>query len=406
MEKLQEITMEQRGQAIQISGNSGLKSLRFPNLRKIESPDDIKIIIVNNPKLGMRRRDVEKMYILAAGPQHAIIEFSDTSSMYDNKDIEVLVANNATFLKEHMLPLAENAAIQADDHFLLCERVKSILSKEVVIMIGSEKEPSCVLPHLPHELKKQHVYKYLGSTYSFTLSRFKRMAPCTIRYTYDVVKATKGKPPQKGIRKIYYHRWETKKLPVEFDEILQLAMLYKPGKTLCVSERRKEVFSLIHMLVTYCRLLKEHIDFKDALQLHTEKCNGTILDRNELVYVMAVIMEWAYQSRSVTPELKEKHVEWCHSYAIMAKFMRKCPNIRLIHPDYLTKLDATVKKRVLQDGFASSPRFSPRESAAAKDPFRRKSTSDKKSEMKSVKHADDAPDDGTRSVSEATGCRR
>lgn len=306
-----------------------------------------------------------------------------------DKDIEVLIANNASFLKDHMLPLAENAAIQADDHFLLCERVKSILSKEIVIMIGSEKEPSCVLPHLPHELKKQHVYKYLGSTYSFTLSRFKRMAPCTIRFTYDVVKTTKGKPPQKGIRKIYYHRWETKKLPVEFDEILQLAMLYKPGKTLCVSERRKEVFSLIHMLVTYCRLLKEHIDFKDALQLHTEKCNGTILDRNELVYVMAVIMEWAYQSRSVTPELKEKHVEWCHSYAIMAKFMRKCPNIRLIHPDYLTKLDATVKKRVLQDGFASSPRFSPRESVAAKDPFRRKSTSDKKSEMKSVKAKDE-----------------
>ncbi|KAK6031761.1 hypothetical protein OSTOST_02075, partial [Ostertagia ostertagi] len=87
---------------------------------------------------------------------------------------------------------------------------------------------------------------------------------------------------------------------------------------------------------------------------------------------MAVIMEWAYQSRSVTPELKKKHMEWCHTYAIMDRFMRKHGNIKLIHPDYLPKLDSQIRHSVLVDRFMSSPRFSERESAAISDPFRRK----------------------------------
>ncbi|KAK6026585.1 hypothetical protein OSTOST_07432 [Ostertagia ostertagi] len=132
-----------------------------------------------------------------------------------------------------MLPLAANAHVSDTDNFLLSERVKSMLSKDVIIMIGSERNPSCVLPHLPHEVKKQHTYKYLGTTYSFTLTRFKKMAPCTMEYAYDVEKKPKGKPVEKRSLKVYYYRWDKRRLPVEFDEILQLAMLYKPEKTVC-----------------------------------------------------------------------------------------------------------------------------------------------------------------------------
>ncbi|XGW24028.1 hypothetical protein V3C99_005884 [Haemonchus contortus] len=276
-----------------------------------------------------------------------------------HKDIDVLVANNANFLKHHMLPLAANCRIPPKDNFLLCERIKTLLSKDVAIMIGGERNPSCVLPHLPYQIKKSHTYKYLGSTYSFTLTKLKKVAPFTTAYTYEVEKAPKGKPVEKSKRTIYYFRWDYVRLPVEFDEILQLAMLYKPDKTVCISDRRKEVFSLIHMLHTFCHTLQENIGFVDALQLHTEKCNGSVLDRDELVYTMAVIMEWAYQTRSVPPELMKSFVEWCHSYAIMARFMRNNRNIKLIHPDYLTKLDPKVREAVIRDGFLSSPRFSP-----------------------------------------------
>ncbi|KAK6055930.1 hypothetical protein COOONC_06566 [Cooperia oncophora] len=98
-------------------------------------------------------------------------------------------------------------------------------------------------------------------------------------------------------------------MPSEYDEILQLAMVYKPNKTICASDRRKEVFSLIHMFHVFCMELQEPINLVDALQLHTEKCNGAVLDRSELGYVMAVLMEWAYQSRSVTPELKKERTK-------------------------------------------------------------------------------------------------
>ncbi|KAK5982767.1 hypothetical protein GCK32_003717 [Trichostrongylus colubriformis] len=466
MANLKEVTSE-KGPAIHVTGNARLKSLSFPRLNKLESPDDIKVDITNNPRMGMKKQQVLTLYKLAHGKHHTRIEYTDSSSIFDrienykmyiiiallvllilllllcisalliakhikkrqiynkdgfpyppyrlekpskeilagwvkeitnknpliwrcmdreviwpyhkgdgtHKDIEVLVANNASFLKEHMLPLAANASIPGSDNFLLSERVKAMVSKDVVIMIGSEREPSCVLPHLPHEVSKEHTYKYLGTTHSFKLIRSKKMAPCTVLYTYDVEKKPKDKPAQRRTLKVYYYRWEKRRLPVEFDEILQVAMLYKPEYTVCVSERRKEVFSLIHMLHTFCHTLQENIGLVDALQLHTEKCNGSVLDRNELVYVMAVIMEWAYQSRSVPPNLKQNHVEWCHSYAIMAKFMRNNPNIKWIHPDYLTKLDPKVKQTVIHDGFTSSPRFSPRDAAAVKDPFHRKGRS-------------------------------
>ncbi|EYC23068.1 hypothetical protein Y032_0016g3108 [Ancylostoma ceylanicum] len=290
-----------------------------------------------------------------------------------DNDINVLVANNEQFLKEHMLPMAANGRVPSNDNFLLFERVKAVMSNDVVIFIGNEKHPCCVLPDIPIELKKEHTYKYKGTTHSFQLVRIKQMAPCTHEFSYLVTTVAKGsKKQEKKTKNIVYYRWDNRIMPLEYDEILQLAMLYKPERTICISNRRKEVFSLIHMFHTYCCILKEEITVSDVLQLHTEKCNGSILDRNELVFVMAVIMEWAYQSRSLPNDLKKKHMEWCHSYAIMAKWMRNNPNIKYIHPDYLTKLDAKTRQSVYNEGFTSSPRFSTRESGAVTDPFHRK----------------------------------
>ncbi|KAK6726566.1 hypothetical protein RB195_004723 [Necator americanus] len=291
-----------------------------------------------------------------------------------HNDINVLVANNEPFLKKHMLPLADNAALPDKDNFLLFERVKAVISKEIVIIIGSGKNPNCVLQDLPIQLKGEHTYKHKGASHSFYLKKVTQVAPCTQEYLYSVYSASKGGTPKKAKRtlKIFYYRWNSRVMPTEYDEILQLAMLYKPDKTICISDRRKEIFSLIHMLHTYCYILKEEISIVDVLQLHTEKCNGTILDRSELVFAMAVVMEWAYQSRSLTHDIKKKHLDWCHSYAIMAKFMRNNPNIKYIHPDYLTKLELKVKQEVYNEGFSSSPRFSSRESMAVTDKFHRK----------------------------------
>ncbi|CAJ0595889.1 unnamed protein product [Cylicocyclus nassatus] len=298
-----------------------------------------------------------------------------------HKDINVIVDNNSSFLKEHMLPIAANGHLPKDK-FLLFERVKTLLSKEVVIVIGSDKHPTCVVRDIPIEQDKTKAYKYKEKTYTFTLTGTRKLAPCTQEYTYKVITDVKAKDKKKNKQKedeqmcrnvrIYYHQWGNRFLPSEFDEILQLAMLYVPDRTVCVSDRRKEVFSLIHTLHTFCHITMDQVSIVDVLQLHTEKCNGAVLDRNELVFAMAVVMEWAYQSRSIPKELKLKHVEWCHSYAIMDKFMRKNPNIKYIHPDYLVKLDAKVRQSIYNEGFTSSPRFSERESGAVTDPYHRK----------------------------------
>ncbi|KJH40377.1 hypothetical protein DICVIV_13672 [Dictyocaulus viviparus] len=327
-----------------------------------------------------------------------------------------------------MLPLAINGKITMKENFLIAERIKSILSKEVVIMIGNEKVPSCVLPSLPHEVNDEYTYHYLTTYYSFKLEESNVMAPSTFKYVYGVVITKHKEKPIKQVVTVYYFRWKSlfitdnkvlrdkRRMPSEYDEILQLAMVYKPGETICISNRRKEVFSLLHMFYTFCYIMKEPIGFIDALQLHTEKCNGSMLDRDELLFVMAVIMEWAFQSDSLTDGLDESHREWCHSYAIMAAFMRKNPNIRisavkrhmevdilidlgksstsdcfnlyrkLIHPDYLTKLDEDVKKSLLHDYFQSSPQFSERNSVASIDRFHRKNVYHSSIEKKECKN--------------------
>ncbi|KAL6732871.1 hypothetical protein Aduo_003585 [Ancylostoma duodenale] len=477
---LKEVTVPKgkNATAIEIVNNRGLTEIQIPYLERISSENSMRIVITDNPALGMKESMAQKLYDLADGKRHTRIHYKDKTTFWDDlmdnklylvifimlclimimillistllimrtvkrrqvetkegfpkppwklqkqskeilvgwvknillknpliwrcsdreviwpyqerdatreftlrghlyNDINVLVTNNEIFLKEHMLPTAANGRIPSNDNFLLFERVKSVMNNDVVIMIGNEKYPSCVLPNIPYELKNQHAYKYKGTTHTFKLIKIKQMAPCTHEFSYLVTTVAKGgkkgsKKQEKRIKEIVYYRWDNRIMPLEYDEILQLAMMYKPERTICISNRRKEVFSLIHMFHTYCCILKEEITVSDVLQLHTEKCNGSILDRNELVFVMAVIMEWAYQSRSLPDDLKKKHMDWCHSYAIMAKFMRNNPNIKYIHPDYLTKLDAKTRQSVYNEGFTSSPRFSTRESGAVTDPFHRK----------------------------------
>ncbi|RCN52289.1 hypothetical protein ANCCAN_01722 [Ancylostoma caninum] len=172
-----------------------------------------------------------------------------------------------------MLPLAANGRISSNDNFLLFERVRSIMNNDLVIMIGNEKHPCCVLPNIPYELKKAHTYKYKGTTHTFKLIRIKQMAPCTREFSYLVTMVAKGnKKHEKQIKKIVYYRWDNRIMPLEYDEILQLAMMYKPERTICISNRRKEVFSLIHMFYIFCCILKEEITVSDVLQLHTGLC--------------------------------------------------------------------------------------------------------------------------------------
>ncbi|EYC30843.1 hypothetical protein Y032_0004g1801 [Ancylostoma ceylanicum] len=46
-----------------------------------------------------------------------------------------------------------------------------------------------------------------------------------------------------------------------------------------------------------------------------------------MLLVMAIVMEWAYQTYTVPDKLVKKHTEWCHSYSIMNMFMNEKKNV-------------------------------------------------------------------------------
>ncbi|EYC30840.1 hypothetical protein Y032_0004g1801 [Ancylostoma ceylanicum] len=196
-------------------------------------------------------------------------------------DVNVLVMNNETFLNAHMLPLGANGSLPRFDHGLIVERIKALMSKNICVLIGNEKHPDCVIRDLPTELQQEHTYKYAGDQYSFILKKIKPLAQHTSGYEYMVkispnatpkVKGGMDKNPPKEMRRIvrlYYYRWDNRNTPDVFEELLQLSRLCEPGKTICISNRRKEVFSMIHMIYTYIYVLKEVIGLKDAFQLHT-----------------------------------------------------------------------------------------------------------------------------------------
>ncbi|KAK6725572.1 hypothetical protein RB195_004097 [Necator americanus] len=454
--------------AVEVIGNEALDAFKLPLLKKVHSTNPNKIVIIENPSLGMKRSEVLHYYEVADGPNHVLLEYRDTTTFLDevlsngwffvraffilllllllvfmammvvreklkfmtlppppyilskksrtlleclvkeivtcnpliwrcndrefvwgyqqpeaaHADVNVLVANNETFLKSYMLTLAPNGFLPKNNKSLTFERVKALMSNDVCIVIGNEKCPDCVIENLPIKPAGEHSYIYSGNKYSFKLKKVKQMGPCTTGYLYLVkygpkeASVSEGKKSKKEEKRkmvlVHYYQWDNGVMPQGLHEILQLAVLCEPGKAICISNRRKEVFSMIHMFFTYIYVIKETIGLKDAFQLHTEKCNGSIMDRTEMLFVMAIIMEWAYQTRSIPETLIKKHTEWCQTYSIMNIFMKENKNIKLIHPDYLTKLDPEVKQEVLSVAYLAAPRFSNREFGAVKDAFHRK----------------------------------
>ncbi|KAK6725571.1 hypothetical protein RB195_004097 [Necator americanus] len=407
--------------AVEVIGNEALDAFKLPLLKKVHStnPNKITVQTMFYWNIGTQPRSLtkssamdEKLKFMTLPPPPYILSKKSRTLLeclvkeivtcnpliwrcndrefvwgYQqpeaaHADVNVLVANNETFLKSYMLTLAPNGFLPKNNKSLTFERVKALMSNDVCIVIGNEKCPDCVIENLPIKPAGEHSYIYSGNKYSFKLKKVKQMGPCTTGYLYLVkygpkeASVSEGKKSKKEEKRkmvlVHYYQWDNGVMPQGLHEILQLAVLCEPGKAICISNRRKEVFSMIHMFFTYIYVIKETIGLKDAFQLHTEKCNGSIMDRTEMLFVMAIIMEWAYQTRSIPETLIKKHTEWCQTYSIMNIFMKENKNIKLIHPDYLTKLDPEVKQEVLSVAYLAAPRFSNREFGAVKDAFHRK----------------------------------
>ncbi|RCN42641.1 hypothetical protein ANCCAN_11353 [Ancylostoma caninum] len=83
-------------------------------------------------------------------------------------------------------------------------------------------------------------------------------------------------------------------LRTDVQELLQLVQLCQNSKdSICVSDRHKEVFSLLHLFYNFVVVTETPISLDDAFLLHSAKCNGFFIDRIEMLSVMNFLITWA-----------------------------------------------------------------------------------------------------------------
>ncbi|VDL80266.1 unnamed protein product [Nippostrongylus brasiliensis] len=232
MDNLREISAPDKGPAIQIAGNAGLKSVTFPQLSKLASNDDIKVIIINNPKLKMKIMDIKTLERLSKGKKHVKIEYADATTMSDRLQfykmfvlaglllllilllifliIAVLVAKAVKRRRLYNKYGFPNPPWLLDKKSkdILIGWVKDILKKNPLIWRCSDRE--YIWPYQKTDGTHKDIDVLVTNNQSFLnehmLPLAAKVAPNTIEYQYDVVAAPSGKPVEKKRQKIFYYR--------------------------------------------------------------------------------------------------------------------------------------------------------------------------------------------------------
>ncbi|KAL6732582.1 hypothetical protein Aduo_003331 [Ancylostoma duodenale] len=283
-----------------------------------------------------------------------------------------LANKHSNFLKNHRAELIPNGHISRKSEKAFEKRIESILSQPLILMVGKDGDISNIVSSMPTDNGVSDEYENNDSSVKLTLARSKFVGDQTINFIYKTTTQRKGEKPVKKKVHVLLYVWESLRLPIEFQDILQLFRFLANKKFVCVSNRRKEVFSMLHLIYTYVYVLCESIGVVEAFQLHTETCNGAPLDSNEMLMVMAFVLEWAHQSFSVPQDLLQKHADWCHTYARMSAFSKEHPNIVSIRPDHLiTSRRETLQQEIQAAGPRPGAAFSERPEEAAVDKVRR-----------------------------------
>ncbi|KAK5973404.1 hypothetical protein GCK32_004070, partial [Trichostrongylus colubriformis] len=239
-------------------------------------------------------------------------------------------------LRAFMIPLAANARLPFPNTTgydkLLLHRIGELLKYDYVIMIGSGGDICKIVPRLPSNIGVLSMYidNRAGATYSFKLVEAYHLSRRTIYYKYEVRDVNKYSTK---IMHALHYTWCQERLPTEFDELLQIIQLCSNRKAICVSDRRKEVFSIIHLIFKSV-LAGEDVNLVELFQFHLKNCNGSPLDRDEMLFVLRTVIRWSQVASCVLPEDKEVN-NWCQSYTQIASFARTHPNVRNIRPEYL-----------------------------------------------------------------------
>lgn len=83
--------------AIEIVHNRGLTEIHMPNLQKVSCEADMRIVITNNPGLGMKDAMVNKWYSLADGKHHTRILYEDKTTIWDGNTYKSVNRTSKSF---------------------------------------------------------------------------------------------------------------------------------------------------------------------------------------------------------------------------------------------------------------------------------------------------------------------
>ncbi|KJH40504.1 hypothetical protein DICVIV_13539 [Dictyocaulus viviparus] len=249
-----------------------------------------------------------------------------TVSDIERNTIEQLKGQHTKFLKNHAIEVLSNARITADSERCMAGRICKIVENKEILVISTEDDISVVIPSLPDEIGNEITYNDKNSSTTFKLQDIIYIGEQTQCYNYTVTIARGEKTTKKKL-KAFLYVWDPLRLPISFEELLNVLALSTEERMACVSNRRKEIFFLLHMIFTYVTIIKQPISIVETFQFHTDNFNGAPMDRCEMLCVMAFVLEWAHQTNSIPMELLKKHYEWCYTYARMSNFYMNHSNM-------------------------------------------------------------------------------
>ncbi|KAL6734027.1 hypothetical protein Aduo_004613 [Ancylostoma duodenale] len=304
--------------------------------------------------------------------------------------------SNCDSIKPFMIPLAANGYVPAKKEVEynkpLQKRIQQFLDYDYVVMIGSNSDITRVVPRLPTSIGSLALYidgrsdisiayKLLGMVY---------LSTNIVLHKYE---ARNVHEKSHKIVNVLFYQWSTKRLPTEFSELLQLLALCSKKKVVCVSDRRKEIFSLLYLMFMQVSAMREVKNVAETFQQHLQVCNGAPIDRHEMLYVMRFLLDWAQQASCVPSRLEKKHANWCHVYTQLSSFSQAHPSVMNIQPQHLPG-DTTSLEEEVNTAYASANRLLPeRPRSIMRDSYRRRTEDEKKRSANLQAQTDVIPSD-------------
>ncbi|XGW11845.1 hypothetical protein V3C99_012930, partial [Haemonchus contortus] len=291
--------------------------------------------------------------------------------------IEKVLKRYENIIKENMIQVAENGSLSlvlgdtpraSKSQRLISERIQKMLVMKHVVLIGTEDDPSCVLPKIPTTPGKDRTYEYDTTKMTLRFKNSMEVSNNSRRFEYDAEFTSENKTRLFKLEFVYFV-WGSLDLNVNVEELLRLLQFCKiPGHSLCVSNRHKEVFSLLNLFYSFVVRAETPVQLTDVFKIHNAKCNGCMLDRHEMIFSMKFLLVWGIQSGAL-PKLHQAANSWLDTYDGMAAFQKIHPNVVSFHPFFIPDLFPEDMEEIVKAGGCDPPKFSDRMEYLMRDRF-------------------------------------